>query len=124
MICSARTYTRDYQDMVAAWAEADVPVWGTVSERVSIAAGPAGWLSYDGLEAYRSVWRRVLHGEPRLSHARPHLAPVRRCDGQQGVLRRCARTARRRTRVMEFGDVVGYGVEGRPTFWLGPNATW
>ena len=40
-ICSARTYTRDYQDMVAAWAEADVPVWGTVSERVSIAAGPA-----------------------------------------------------------------------------------
>ena len=26
-------------------------------------------------------------------------------------------------RVMEFGDVVGYGVEGRPTFWLGPNAT-
>ena len=64
VICSARTYTRDYQDMVAAWAEADVPVWGTVSERVSIAAGPAGWLSYDGLEAYRSVWRRVLRGEP------------------------------------------------------------
>ena len=25
-------------------------------------------------------------------------------------------------RVMEFGDVIGYGVEGRPTFWLGPLA--
>ena len=24
--------------------------------------------------------------------------------------------------VMRFGDVVGYGVGGRPTFWLGPLA--
>ena len=24
--------------------------------------------------------------------------------------------------VMRFGDVVGYGVAGRPTFWLGPLA--
>jgi len=23
-------------------------------------------------------------------------------------------------RVMDFGDVIGYGVAGRPTFWLGP----
>jgi catechol 2,3-dioxygenase-like lactoylglutathione lyase family enzyme len=23
-------------------------------------------------------------------------------------------------RVMDFGEVIGYGVEGRPTFWLGP----
>ena len=23
-------------------------------------------------------------------------------------------------RVMEFGDVIGYGVGGRPSFWLGP----
>jgi chromosome partitioning protein len=60
VICSARTYTRDYQDGVAAWGEADVPVWGTVPERVAIAAGPEGWLSPDGLDAYRGVWRRAL----------------------------------------------------------------
>jgi chromosome partitioning protein len=60
VICSARTYTRDYQDVVAGWAEADVPVWGSVPERVSIAAGPDGWLSADGLDSYRGVWRRTL----------------------------------------------------------------
>jgi chromosome partitioning protein len=60
VIASARTFTRDYQDAVASWAEAGVPVWGTIPERVSIAAGPAGWLSPDGVEAYRSVWRSVL----------------------------------------------------------------
>lgn len=58
-ICSARTYTRDYQDVVAAWLEAGVPVWGSVPERVAIAAGPEGWLAPDGLEAYRAVWRRA-----------------------------------------------------------------
>jgi catechol 2,3-dioxygenase-like lactoylglutathione lyase family enzyme len=26
-------------------------------------------------------------------------------------------------RVMDFGDVVGFGVAGRPTFWLGPTTT-
>ena len=31
VICSARTYTRDYQEMVDAWAEANVPVWGSGS---------------------------------------------------------------------------------------------
>ena len=36
-----------------------MPVWGTVPERVAIAAGPAGWLSAEGLEAYRNVWRRL-----------------------------------------------------------------
>jgi chromosome partitioning protein len=59
VICSARTYTRDYQEAVATWAEADVPLWGTVSERVSIASGPDAALSEDGLEAYRGVWRRA-----------------------------------------------------------------
>jgi chromosome partitioning protein len=58
-ICSARTYTRDYQDMIAAWQEAGVPVWGSIPERVAIAAGPEGWLSPDGLDAYRDVWRRA-----------------------------------------------------------------
>jgi chromosome partitioning protein len=59
VVCSARTFTRDYQDAVADWTEAGVPVWGSVPERVGIAAGPAGWLSPEGLETYRSVWRRA-----------------------------------------------------------------
>jgi chromosome partitioning protein len=60
VICSARTYTRDYQDAVAAWREAEIPVWGSIPERVTIAAGPDGWLATDGLDAYRTVWRRAL----------------------------------------------------------------
>ncbi len=65
VICSARTFTRDYQETLVTWAEAGVPVWGTIPERVAIAAGPAGWLSADGLESYRSVWRRVLRSTRR-----------------------------------------------------------
>lgn len=60
VVCSARTYTRDYQDVVAGWREADVPIWGSVPERVAIATGPDGWLSADGLDSYRGVWRRAL----------------------------------------------------------------
>jgi chromosome partitioning protein len=60
VVCSARTYTRDYQDAVAAWRASDVSVWGTVPERVTIAAGPDRRLAPDGLDAYRSVWRRAL----------------------------------------------------------------
>src|SRR5262249_31072829 len=30
VVCSARTYTRDYQDVVTGWEEADVPVWGSI----------------------------------------------------------------------------------------------
>lgn len=67
VISSARTFTRDYQDAMAAWHEAGVPVWGTVPERVSIAAGPGEWLSVDGLEAYRGTWRRVLRAVARSS---------------------------------------------------------
>jgi chromosome partitioning protein len=59
VICSARTYTRDFQDTVQAWTEAGVPVWGSIPERVAIAAGPEAWLSPDGLESYRTVWRRM-----------------------------------------------------------------
>ena len=60
VICSARTYTRDYQDAMTAWREAEVPVWGSVPERVTIAAGPEDYLAADGLDSYRSVWRRAL----------------------------------------------------------------
>jgi len=26
-------------------------------------------------------------------------------------------------RVMDFGDVIGFGIPPRPTFWIGPHAT-
>ena len=55
---SARTFTRDYQETVAMWQEAGVPVWGTIPERVGIAAGPDGWLSAEGLDLYGEVLRR------------------------------------------------------------------
>ncbi len=60
VISSARTYTRDYQEVVDAWTEANVAVWGSVPERVSIASGPEAPLSPDGIDAYRTVWRRAL----------------------------------------------------------------
>jgi chromosome partitioning protein len=59
VICSARTYTRDYHETIDTWQDEEVPVWGTVPERVAIAAGPEGWLADDGLDAYREVWRRI-----------------------------------------------------------------
>ena len=59
VIASARTYTRDYQDALVSWSEAGVPVWGTIPERVAIAAGPSDWLSAEGVECYRNVWRRL-----------------------------------------------------------------
>lgn len=59
VITSARTFTRDYQDAITAWSEARVPIWGTVPERVAIAAGPARPLYEDGMEAYKKVWRKV-----------------------------------------------------------------
>lgn len=60
VICSARTYTRDYQDVILSWRQAGVSIWGTVPERVAIASGPEGQLSFDGLESYRGVWRRAV----------------------------------------------------------------
>ncbi|HET6953295.1 MAG TPA: ParA family protein [Acidimicrobiales bacterium] len=59
VICSARTYTRDYHEALATWEDEDSPVWGTIPERVAIAAGPDGWLAPDGLETYREVWHQV-----------------------------------------------------------------
>jgi len=59
VFASARTFTRDYQETIAMWQEAGVPVWGTIPERVGIAAGPDGWLSAEGLELYGEVWRRA-----------------------------------------------------------------
>lgn len=59
VISSARTFTRSYAEVVAEWTEADVQVWGTVPERVSIASGPDAGLSPEGVEIYRGVWRRA-----------------------------------------------------------------
>jgi chromosome partitioning protein len=59
-ISSARTFTRDYHEALAQWSQASVPVWGTVPERVAIAAGPAEWLASDGLDAYRAIWHHAL----------------------------------------------------------------
>ena len=59
VICAARTFTRDFHEAIASWDDEDVPVWGIVPERVAIAAGPDGWLSPAGLDAYGDVWRQV-----------------------------------------------------------------
>ena len=59
VICSARTYTRDYQELIDAWKGGVERVWGSVPERVTIAQGPQTRLAADGLEAYRPVWRRA-----------------------------------------------------------------
>ena len=61
VICSARTYTRSYQEALTGWVQAGVPVWGTAPERVAITAGPTGPLSLDGMDAYRKVWRRAQY---------------------------------------------------------------
>ena len=59
VFASARTFTRDYQETIAMWQEAGVAVWGTIPERVGIAAGPDSWLSAEGLELYGEVLRRA-----------------------------------------------------------------
>lgn len=60
VICSARTYTRAYQETMQQYAEENIPVWGSIPERVSITAGPTGPLAEDGLESYKKVWRKIL----------------------------------------------------------------
>jgi chromosome partitioning protein len=59
VICSARTFTRDYADTVQYWIDNGVEIWGTIPERVSIASGPDQRLSVDGLDAYRPLWRKL-----------------------------------------------------------------
>ena len=55
VIVAARQNTRDYKDTRDGWQEAGVDVWGTIPERVGIAAGPNDRLLPDGLAAYRQV---------------------------------------------------------------------
>jgi chromosome partitioning protein len=42
------------------YGQENIPVWGTIPERVSITAGPNGPLAADGLESYKKVWRKIL----------------------------------------------------------------
>jgi chromosome partitioning protein len=64
VICSARLGTRDLDATVEWWAELEVPVWGIIPERVSIASGPAARLSFEGLDLYGQVLRKAM-GKPR-----------------------------------------------------------
>jgi len=59
VICSARLGTNDLDATVEWWNELKVPVWGIVPERVSIATGPSGRLSGEGLEHYEPVLKKA-----------------------------------------------------------------
>ena len=59
VIAAARLGTNDLQETIDWWKGENVPVWGVVPERVSIAAGPEARLSNDGLDEYAKVLRRV-----------------------------------------------------------------
>jgi len=60
VICSARLGTRDLEATVEWWAELDVPVWGIIPERVSIASGPAARLSVEGLDLYGQILKKAM----------------------------------------------------------------
>jgi chromosome partitioning protein len=60
VICSARLGTRDLEATVEWWSELDVPVWGIIPERVSIASGPAARLSFEGLDLYGQVLKKAM----------------------------------------------------------------
>jgi chromosome partitioning protein len=60
VICSARLGTNDLEATIGWWAELDVPVWGIIPERVSIAAGPSARLSLEGLELYGQVLKKAM----------------------------------------------------------------
>ena len=56
VIASARSWTRDFRESVAAWNEVGTKILGIIPERVGIASGPDSDLSEDGLESYGLVW--------------------------------------------------------------------
>jgi chromosome partitioning protein len=60
VICSARLGTRDLEATIEWWAELDVPVWGIIPERVSIASGPSARLSLEGLDLYGDVLKKAM----------------------------------------------------------------
>lgn len=60
VVCAARFGTRDLEQAVEWWEGQRVPVWGIVPERVSIAAGPEGRLSREGLDVYAEILTRAV----------------------------------------------------------------
>jgi chromosome partitioning protein len=64
VICSARLGTNDLDATIEWWTELNVPVWGIVPERVSIASGPASALSNEGLDHYAKVLKKAT-AQPR-----------------------------------------------------------
>jgi len=60
VVCSARIGTNDLEATIAWWAELDVPVWGIIPERVSIASGPSARLSAEGLDLYGQVLKKAM----------------------------------------------------------------
>jgi chromosome partitioning protein len=60
VVCSARLGTRDLETRLEWWAELDVPIWGIIPERVSIASGPSARLSNEGLDLYDLVLKKAM----------------------------------------------------------------
>lgn len=56
VVASARPWTRDFRESVAAWIEVGTKILGIIPERISIASGPDTDLSDDGIESYGLVW--------------------------------------------------------------------
>jgi chromosome partitioning protein len=65
VVCAARLGTHDLDQTVEWWEGQRVPVWGVVPERVSIAAGPEGRLSREGLDYYVEVLGRAMRRRAR-----------------------------------------------------------
>jgi chromosome partitioning protein len=65
VVSSARAWTKDFREMVEAWTEAGLPVWGVIPERVGIASGPDAELHQDGLDAADEIWRQVSRAAKR-----------------------------------------------------------
>ena len=55
VVIAARVQTRDYRETVTAWEDSGLPVWGSIPERVAVAAGPDAPLSAEALDLYRGV---------------------------------------------------------------------
>jgi len=59
VVCAARLGTNDLEATIEEWTSSGVPVWGVIPERVGIAAGPAARIYPEGLESYKSVFKRA-----------------------------------------------------------------
>ena len=59
VITSARTWTKDFRETLAAWTEVGTRVLGVVPERVSTASGPDAELHPDGIEAHGLTWMNL-----------------------------------------------------------------